>query len=63
MKELNLTASHPTYYEATDLQSAVGNMTQKLLRLVGMAGFELATPCTPCKCATRLRHIPIENLL
>ncbi|MDR3899446.1 MAG: hypothetical protein Q3X95_09345, partial [Duodenibacillus sp.] len=23
--------------------------------LVGAAGFELATPCTPCKCATRLR--------
>ena len=26
--------------------------------LVGAAGFELATPCTPCKCATRLRYIP-----
>ena len=26
--------------------------------MVGMAGFELATPCTPCKCATRLRYIP-----
>ena len=28
--------------------------------LVGAAGFELATPCTPCKCATRLRHVPTE---
>jgi hypothetical protein len=28
------------------------------LSLVGMAGFELATPCTPCKCATRLRYTP-----
>ena len=26
--------------------------------LVGTAGFELATPCTPCKCATRLRYAP-----
>jgi hypothetical protein len=26
--------------------------------LVGLAGFELATPCTPCKCATRLRYKP-----
>ena len=28
--------------------------------LVGVAGFELATPCTPCKCATRLRYAPNE---
>ena len=28
------------------------------LDLVGAAGFELATPCTPCKCATRLRYAP-----
>ena len=26
--------------------------------MVGMTGFEPATPCTPCKCATRLRYIP-----
>ncbi len=26
--------------------------------LVGMTGFEPATPRTPCVCATRLRHIP-----
>ena len=26
--------------------------------IVGTAGFEPATPCTPCKCATRLRHAP-----
>ena len=29
-----------------------------LVLLVGAAGFELATPCTPCKCATRLRYAP-----
>ena len=27
--------------------------------LVGVKGFEPSTPCTPCKCATRLRHTPI----
>jgi hypothetical protein len=26
--------------------------------LVGVKGFEPSTPCTPCKCATRLRHTP-----
>jgi hypothetical protein len=29
-----------------------------LPNMVGAAGFELATPCTPCKCATRLRYAP-----
>ena len=28
------------------------------VRLVGTARFELATPCTPSKCATRLRYVP-----
>ena len=27
--------------------------------LVGWTGFEPATTCTPCKCATGLRHHPI----
>ena len=31
--------------------------------MVGVAGFELATPCTPCKCATRLRYTPIKSLI
>ena len=31
--------------------------------LVGAAGFELATPCTPCKCATRLRYAPTSRPL
>ena len=26
--------------------------------MVGVRGFEPPTPCTPCKCATRLRHTP-----
>ena len=29
--------------------------------MVGAAGFELATPCTPCKCATRLRYVPTHK--
>src|SRR5258708_31126089 len=29
--------------------------------MVGATRFELATPCTPCKCATRLRHAPTEG--
>src|SRR6476646_1134381 len=29
--------------------------------LVGTPRFELGTPCTPCKCATRLRHVPPEK--
>ena len=29
--------------------------------LVGVKGFEPSTPCTPCKCATRLRHTPTEK--
>src|SRR6266404_3309568 len=30
-------------------------------KMVGTARFELATPCTPCKCATRLRYVPNPN--
>jgi hypothetical protein len=29
--------------------------------MVGTPRFELGTPCTPCKCATRLRHVPPEK--
>jgi hypothetical protein len=32
--------------------------TRYLFLLVGAPRFELGTPCTPCKCATRLRHAP-----
>jgi hypothetical protein len=34
----------------------------KIEELVGTARFELATPCTPCKCATRLRHVPTDEM-
>ncbi len=33
--------------------------SRHLKELVGTARFELATPCTPSKCATRLRYVPI----
>ena len=32
---------------------------KSLIHMVGVKGFEPSTPCTPCKCATRLRHTPI----
>src|SRR5690625_3049133 len=28
--------------------------------MVGLTGFEPATTCTPCRCATRLRHSPMS---
>ena len=32
-----------------------------LIYLVGVRGLEPPTPCTPCKCATRLRHTPLSH--
>ena len=34
-----------------------------LVLLVGAKGFEPSTPCTPCKCATRLRHAPTARII
>jgi hypothetical protein len=31
--------------------------------MVGATGLEPATPCTPCKCATRLRYAPTPKVL
>ena len=31
--------------------------------MVGATGFEPATLCTPCRCATRLRHAPNASIL
>ena len=39
--------------------AAHNHLIATAVRLVGMTGFEPATTCTPCKCATRLRYIPI----
>jgi len=35
-----------------------GGIKATLSSLVGTTRFELATPCTPCKCATGLRYVP-----
>ena len=36
---------------------------QAVVFLVGVVGFELTTPCTPCKCATRLRYTPKYSII
>ena len=41
------------YKKASQLKNC-----EALCLLVGTVGFELTTPCTPCKCATRLRYAP-----
>ena len=46
-----------TIFLYTDKKAAVSK-TAALYFLVGVKGFEPSTPCTPCKCATRLRHTP-----
>src|SRR5258708_870368 len=30
---------------------------------VGATGFEPATPCTPYRCATKLRHAPVSSII
>jgi hypothetical protein len=40
--------------------NAIGRK-EEIEELVGTARFELATPCTPSKCATRLRYVPTES--
>ncbi len=39
-------------------KAATGRYRFRVNTLVGARGFEPPTPCTPCKCATRLRHAP-----
>ena len=65
-----IVGSHPYQFQNSVANSVAGRLTSKtgwllvranpLISLVGAAGFELATPCTPCKCATRLRYAPTE---
>ncbi len=35
-----------------------GHLCVSLLLFVGAKRLELSTPCTPCKCASQLRHAP-----
>lgn len=46
-------------YEKRDTE----NFCIPLYSLVGARRFELPTPCTPCKCATRLRYAPNKRIL
>ena len=39
-----------------------GHLPLATASMVGTARFELATPCTPSKCATRLRYVPRTKL-
>ncbi len=41
-----------------DLKNEQGSISATLSSQVGTTGFEPATPCTPCKCATGLRYVP-----
>ena len=34
------------------------NKRGKVEPMVGVVGFEPTAPCTPCKCASGLRHTP-----
>ncbi len=52
---LNITMSRD---KVVGKKKACQLLDRLFLLLVGVAGFELATPCTPCKCATRLRYTP-----
>ena len=38
--------------------ATVGYNPFLIQKMVGVKGFEPSTPCTPCKCATRLRYTP-----
>ena len=41
---------------------ATRHLSLATVLLVGTARFELATPCTPSKCATRLRYVPTKQV-
>ena len=47
---------HGRFRQSDAFRHVFETVLQRLL--VGAPRFELGTPCTPCKCATRLRHAP-----
>ena len=53
--------SYPENKKAGDGVS--GFQCMSLICLVGETGFEPATPCTPCRCATRLRYTPKSRII
>jgi hypothetical protein len=59
------TKPNPFFEKIASLQTVLGDNTNDkgstnaaLSCFVGWTGFEPATPCTPCKYATGLRHHP-----
>ena len=46
--------------ESPDPETTKGDPIKDHLLMVGAARFELTTPCTQNKCATRLRHAPTK---
>ena len=47
--------------ELWDIKNRRVPNTRLLLSLVGVTGFEPATPCTPCKYSTRLSYTPTAH--
>src|SRR3954469_22092553 len=65
-RSANTTEAMRNHYAPRVMQTKkpVGPEDQPAARVVvGVAGFELATPCTPCKCATRLRYTPKPSII
>src|SRR5215475_12663883 len=58
--------ARPTANNHSDGPRAAGAAKRQELaerrEMVGARGFEPPTPCTPCRCATRLRHAPTGRL-
>ena len=57
----NFFGSRPRAADTRDHARARSSSRKGKWSLVGTARFELATPCTPSKCATRLRYVPMES--
>src|SRR5512143_3811550 len=51
-------AAHRCVEQEVRRDAKQGLRPAKMEELVGARRFELPTPCTPCRCATRLRYAP-----
>src|SRR5512143_4252945 len=56
-------AAHRCVEQEVRRDGKQGLRLAKMEELVGARRFELPTPCTPCRCATRLRYAPTEPRL
>ena len=57
-RRLAAVTPRPTYAPLFAYAMAAG----KVMGLVGARGFEPLTPCTPCRCPTRLGHAPMAQV-